>query len=122
MTLLVCPDCRHSVSDRATSCPGCHCPLAGAKRGPSSTPETIAATIFFGIAGALTLIGFYTMFTYQATASDFGDPGPGQIVGGDAYNYIIIAVRGVGFIAAGGVSALVGVGALLSGILSRTRP
>lgn len=36
-----------------------------------------------------------------------------QIVGGDAFNYIIGAVRGVGWIAAGGVCSLFGIGVLL---------
>lgn len=34
----------------------------------------------------------------------------GEVVGGDAYNFTIIATRGVGFIAAGMVAALFSVG------------
>jgi hypothetical protein len=44
-------------------------------------------------AAGFTLGGLNTMYSY--------DTETGQIVGGDAYNYIIIATRGVGLIAAG---------------------
>ena len=69
---------------------------------------------FLVVAMLLVGVGFYTMFTYDSIR------GEGKIVGGDAYNYIIIATRGVGFISAGVVSALIGVGAILSGILRRS--
>lgn len=51
------------------------------------------------------------MFTYgDADAGDY----TGHIVGGDAYNYIIIGVRGVGLIGVGVVSALIGTGLLIT--------
>lgn len=63
----------------------------------------------FFVAGALMAAwGFKTMYTYSATANPYS-PGVGEIVGGDAYNYIIIGVRGLGWIAAGILCALGGV-------------
>ncbi len=59
-------------------------------------------------AGILVAIGLYTMFTYEGVSD-----GTGHLVEGDAYNYMIIATRGVGWIAAGIVVALMGVGALI---------
>jgi hypothetical protein len=38
-----------------------------------------------------------------------------EIVGGDAYNFIIGAVRGVGWVAAGGVASPAGIGFLILG-------
>lgn len=64
-----------------------------------------AAVLFYLIAVGLAGWGVFTMFAYSP------DPlgaGWGQIVGGDAYNFQIIATRGVGFVAAGIVSALIG--------------
>jgi len=62
--------------------------------------------------GALALVGvgFYTMFTYQS----WGTEGPGRFVGGDAYNYLIIATRGVGWMVAAVVAAILGLGAQLA--------
>lgn len=59
--------------------------------------------------GSILLIIGGVLAIYGVTALDNAP----DIVGGDAYNYIIGAVRGVGWIAAGGVSALVGVGFML---------
>lgn len=51
-------------------------------------------------AGLFTLFGLVEMYEY----------GPAdKVVGGDAYNFIIMASRGTGLICAGIVSALVGV-------------
>jgi len=36
MALIICPDCRKEISDRAKACPNCGCPVAG---GESATPE-----------------------------------------------------------------------------------
>lgn len=65
--------------------------------------------LLFAVAIALVGVGFYVMFSY----GDYSDSNllgntAGHIVGGDAYNYIIIAVRGTGFMLAGVVSALLG--------------
>ncbi len=53
-------------------------------------------------------IGLNTMYEY-------GDAQ--KIVGGDAYNYIIIANRGIGQVCVGIVSAVVGIGFVLVGTL-----
>jgi uncharacterized membrane protein YhiD involved in acid resistance len=66
------------------------------------------AWIFLTVAVVLVAVGFFVMFTYHGEH--------GQLVGGDAYNLIIIATRGVGFMAAGVVSALLGIGCLLTAI------
>lgn len=69
------------------------------------------AWIFLTVAVVLVVVGFLVMFTYHGAH--------GQLVGGDAFNLIIIATRGVGFIVAGVVAALLGVGCLLTAIQSR---
>jgi hypothetical protein len=79
--------------------------------------------LFFGwlfllAAIGLVIAGFAVAFTYDANAFS-GQRG--RVVGGDAYNYIIIGVRGAGFIGAGVVSALLGVGSLLSGVIAQLR-
>jgi|GEM_PF-2680118 len=56
------------------------------------------------VAIGLAAFGVYTMLAYDS------DEGVGVLVGGDAYNYIIIAVRGVGFICTGIISALIATG------------
>jgi hypothetical protein len=55
--------------------------------------------LFLIAAGLFTLYGLVEMYKY----------GPDdKVVGGDAYNYIIMAGRGTGLICAGVVSALIG--------------
>jgi len=61
------------------------------------------AVTFLVIAGIFTLAGLWRMYTYDSDTSS------SKIVGGDAYNYIIIAARGTGLICCGIVSALVAV-------------
>jgi hypothetical protein len=79
-----------------------------------ATSGAVGAAWFFLVLGiALVAIGFVVMYQYESDGS------AGKIVGGDAYNYIIIATRGVGFMVAGAVCGLVGVAALLTGIHSR---
>ena len=75
------------------------------------------ARVFIALGAALAVWGFYVMFTYNADH--------GKVVGGDAFNFMIIATRGVGFIAAGIIAALAGVASLLTGVhslLARHRP
>ncbi|WMT38891.1 hypothetical protein RE628_15220 [Paenibacillus sp. D2_2] len=63
------------------------------------------------LAAAFVVFGFITMYHYGDYNPDrIYDKGSsfGHIVGGDAYNYIIIGVRGVGLIVAGFISAMVG--------------
>lgn len=60
--------------------------------------RTLSLLFLIG-AGLFTLYGLVVMFKY----------GPDdKVVGGDAYNFIIMAGRGTGLICAGVVSALVG--------------
>jgi len=68
----------------------------------------IGAGVFYVVAAVLIGIGFYVMYTY-GSGERFDKLGNvGRVVGGDAYNYIIIAVRGVGWIAAGLAATVVG--------------
>jgi hypothetical protein len=78
------------------------------------------AFLLYIIAVGLVGFGFFTMFAYGGRDL-YGDPGLGMVVGGDAYNYIIIGVRGAGFIVAGGVSALLGLAATVAHEHRRTR-
>lgn len=65
------------------------------------------AVILYLISVGFVIYGLYTMFTYgDADSYDY----TGHIVGGDAYNYIIIGVRGAGLILVGVVSAIIGNG------------
>lgn len=55
---------------------------------------------------ALALAGYGLGVMYEDSYS-------ARIVGGDAYNYMIYAARGTGWICAGIVSAIVGLGCIL---------
>jgi hypothetical protein len=68
-----------------------------------TTPSMKAqwAGVFFLLAIIAVFIGLLLIFE------------PGEMVGGDAYNYIIAATRGTGVIAGGVGLAVVGVGFLL---------
>ena len=81
---------------------------------PTSNSPIVWAVLFLLTAGVLVGFGFYRMYTYDSLSET------DKIVGGDAYNYIIIATRGLGFISAGIVAALAGASSLLIGILTRT--
>ena len=48
------------------------------------------------------IVGWRVMYTYYS-----GYGGTGNIVGGDAYNYIIIANRGIGWFCAGIIVAII---------------
>ncbi|MGH9943860.1 MAG: hypothetical protein ACRD9R_16065, partial [Pyrinomonadaceae bacterium] len=71
----------------------------------------LLASIFFIAAVIFAGVGLHTMYSYEANPS-------ARIVGGDAYNFIIIAARGTGLICAGIVSALLGNAFLLLAIWS----
>lgn len=58
------------------------------------------ATLYV-IAAVIVGFGFLTMYHYDSSG-DFG-----RLVGGDAYNYIIIGVRGVGWIVTGFIVAVI---------------
>ncbi len=73
------------------------------------------AVVFFVTAIIFAGVGLNTMYSYEGNYS-------AHVVGGDAYNFIIIAARGTGLICAGIVSALLGNAFLLFAIFSkRTR-
>lgn len=85
----------------------------------SVQPETSVHSGILGIAAVfatlsiiLTIYGLYKLYdnSYQS-----------QIVGGDAYNYIIYATRGTAWICAGIVSALMTIATLLIGILKNQK-
>lgn len=67
------------------------------------------AWLFWVGAIVLTGCGVFRMYIYDSTGAD-------KIVGGDAYNYTILATRGVGLIAAGGTSAITAVLFMLASI------
>lgn len=71
-----------------------------------------AAVVFIIGAIVFTSIGFFRMYNYS-----YSD----HVVGGDAYNYIILAIRGVGWIAGGGVCALLACVFVLLSIRSITK-
>ena len=63
--------------------------------GPQPTPMSglkLASVWLYLLGAGLIGFGFATMYLYQPDT--YG--GWGRIVGADAYNYLIIAVRGVG--------------------------
>lgn len=74
-----------------------------------SPPLTfVLAIVLYLAAIGCAIYGVYTMFTY----GDYDDE-IGHIVGGDAYNYIIIGIRGSGLIGVGVLAAIIGTGLLL---------
>ena len=62
----------------------------------------VMAFIFITVAIIFIGVGFDTMLTY-----DSGYGSSDKIVGGDAYNYIIRANRGIGYICAGVASSVI---------------
>lgn len=70
---------------------------------------SFAAFLLIGSGAALVGWGFYTMFSEA------------ELVGGDAYNFIIFAVRGVGYIVTGGIVAFLGGVAAVAHEHQRTR-
>lgn len=58
---------------------------------------------FLAVAILFALFGLWRMYNYDSDSDN------SKIVGGDAYNYIIIAARGTGLICCGIVSALISV-------------
>ncbi len=72
------------------------------------------AILFFVIAVGLVIAGFVVMFNYDSTLCEINHTGSGCIVGSDAYNYIILAVRSVGFIGSGAVAGILGHALLMS--------
>lgn len=61
------------------------------------------------------IIGFIVMYHYGDYNEDYNSDGSmfGHTVGGDAYNYIIMGLRGLGFMAAGLISAVIATGLLI---------
>lgn len=70
------------------------------------------AIFLYVVAFGLVVFGLITMFNYGDYNVDTNPLGSqtGHIVGGDAYNYTIIALRGAGLITAGVVVAVIGNG------------
>ena len=59
----------------------------------------VAAWIFALVAISFAILGIHRMYTYDILDD--------KIVGGDAYNYQILATRGVGLICVGIISAVI---------------
>ena len=81
--LIACSECDHQISRPALTCPNCANVLRSVERDP------ILMVVFLVIAAGLFIAGLWTM--YQ----------PATLVGGDAYNYIVAAGRGVGLVGVG---------------------
>ncbi|WP_442601201.1 hypothetical protein [Paenibacillus sp. KN14-4R] len=76
----------------------------------SSTSLKSASILLYLMSIILIIVGFIVMFHYGDYKSDdiFSSGSKfGHIVGGDAYNYIIIGIRGVGFIVTGFVVTVI---------------
>lgn len=73
----------------------------------------VSAVIFYIASIIFVINGLNTMYTYGESDSYRS---PGHIVGGDAYNYIIIGVRGSGLIGVGITAAVIGTGLLVWGL------
>lgn len=81
--LIACPECGHQISRRALTCPNCADVLRSVERDP------ILMIVFLVIAAGLFIAGLWTMYA------------PTTLLGGDAYNYIVAAGRGVGLVGVG---------------------
>lgn len=104
MALAPCETCGERISTEARACPRCGAKKpGGVKEGayllPKDSPAPLFALVGMLVLAALgfMIAGLTTMYTYSEG---------GMIVGGDAYNYIIRANRGVGLIGAGIVSSV----------------
>lgn len=62
MALIDCPDCGKQVSDKATACPSCAHPIQ-AMTIEVTGKKWKAQQLAFGV---LTVIGFFTVFSYPA--------------------------------------------------------
>lgn len=78
--------------------------------------RTFLAKLLLILSGLFTAIGFVVMYTYPYCSEtdlkwgECGLKGIGHVVGGDAYNYIIMAGRATGWMVAGLTAAVVGGG------------
>lgn len=81
------------------------------------------ATLLYFVAAGFIIFGLVTMYHYRSYNEEFNSSGgkAGHIVGGDAYNYIIIATRVVGLMIIGAVSAVVASALLIMEKLEDTR-
>ena len=70
----------------------------------------IISALVLGLAGAILAI-YGLMVVYDDST---------KIVGGDAYNYIIYAMRGTAWVAAGAVAVLLGVTASILAFIARS--
>jgi hypothetical protein len=82
---------------------------------PSADTSGFRVIATFLLLGALAFVGYgiNRLYTYDEIQD--------KIVGGDAYNYLIVTNRGVGLIAAGVCLAAVACAVLLFGLLSSQR-
>lgn len=70
MALINCPECNNMVSDKATTCPHCGCPISQSGKGTATLTVTMAAQWF--------LVG--TTVTVALDGRDIGVIGDGQSV------------------------------------------
>lgn len=94
--LIACHECGHQVSRNALTCPNCASVLRKVER------DFVLLAVFLVIAAGFLIAGLWTMYD------------PAKLLGGDAYNYIVAAERGVGLIGIGIVFVVVAFGLHLS--------
>lgn len=81
----------------------------------------LASILLYAVSIGLVATGFVFMFHYGDYDEKYNTFGSkfGHVVGGDAYNYIIIGVRGLGFIVTGLISALAASTLLVIDVISK---
>lgn len=78
-----------------------------------ATYGLVFAVVFYVVSVIFVVVGF--VVTYQDSSYET------KIVGGDAYNYIIFAGRGIVWVGAAVVASIFGLGCQLAGHVSRLR-
>lgn len=87
--------------------------MGSALASPNATQDAPGATnVALAVLSLLTSLGLVAFGIWRMTTYDSGVLSDDKIVGGGAYNYTILATRGVGFICAG--VAFAGIGAVFA--------
>lgn len=94
--LTACAECGHQVSRRALTCPNCAAVLRKAERDP------VLLGVLLVVAAGFLIAGLWTIYA------------PATLLGGDAYNYMVAADRGIGLIGVGVALVIVAFGLHIS--------